>query len=106
MNNTLHIKENDVYISDTLIDEEIFIQEKVDWRVEDRENLIDNILDWIKEAKESDRYAMKEDLKYLMNLSDDAIFSSLSTNEYVARSDDEDSFDEICEEILEINKKD
>jgi len=97
-----------IEINGVLIDEKIFDEEKVDYRPVFREDQIDNLINWISEAsgsnRESDLYLMKEDLKYLINLSDEMVFSSLSTNEFIARSDDLEEFNEICKEILEINK--
>jgi hypothetical protein len=45
---------------------------------------------------------MKDDLKYLMNIEDDYIFSSISTNKYIVKGDND--FIETCEEMLEINR--
>jgi len=47
---------------------------------------------------------MKDDLKYLIDLNDTYIFSSISTNEYIAESDNKERFNEICEEILKLNE--
>lgn len=56
-------------------------------------------------AGRSDAAAMYEDIEYLMTLNDNYVFSSRSTNNYVAYSDNEDRFHEICEDILEANSK-
>jgi hypothetical protein len=107
-NYNLQIKNNEVYINDTLINEDIFREEKVGYCVEYRENQINDLYMWIGEATGSDRandlYLMKEDLHYLEGLNDEFIFSAIDTNEFIAKSDDEKGFNEICEEILEINK--
>ena len=95
----------DYFINDISINDCIFQQDLVDYRIEDREDLIEQIYDWIWEAKPSDRELMKQDIRYLEKLNDKYVFSSISTNEYVAQSDTPDAFNEICEEILEENKK-
>ena len=69
-------------INDKIIDDSIFDEEKIDYRIEDRENLIDNLIDWISEAGSNDKDTMKEDLKDLMDLDVEYILSSINTNEY------------------------
>lgn len=95
------INENGVVIAGVKINEEIFQEEKVDWRLESREDLMENLCDWIGEAKPHEKALMKEDLKYLQELNDDYVFSSIMTNEYIAQSDDPTMFYDICRTILE-----
>ena len=71
-------------INDKIIDESIFSEEKVDYVIAERESKIDDLISWISEAEDGlDRDLMKDDLKYLMSLSDRYILSSILTNEYV-----------------------
>lgn len=105
----LEIREDGIYINETLINEHIFQEEKVDYKIVEREEQIKDLYMWIGEAinnekRSSDVYLMKKDLRYLENLEDEFIFSSISTNEFICKSDNEESFNEICKEILEINK--
>ena len=72
-----------------------------EYYIMNRLDFIDTLIDWISEAKGSDKVLMKEDLKMLINREDDFLFSSNSTNDYIGEGDHE--FDEICEEILKIN---
>lgn len=62
---------------------------------------------WIGEAtgsnRKNDLYLMKEDLRYLESLEDEFVFSSYSTNEFIAKSDNPKEFNQICKDILEIN---
>ena len=103
--NEIKINEEGQYlVNDIVINEKIFNEELFEYRIVDREDLIDNLIDWISEAPR-DKEIMKEDLRYLMDLKDDFIFSSISTNEYIARSDNEDEFDDLCSELLELNKE-
>lgn len=109
-NYKLEITEKGVYINETLINEEIFQEEKVNYCVVDKEEQIKDLYMWIGEAindekRSSDVYLMKEDLRYLEGLQDDYIFSSISTNEYIAKSDDLENFKEICDEILKLNEE-
>jgi hypothetical protein len=101
----LKIDEEGVKINDTLINEDIFQKEMVDFTPRERKDQIDHLIDWIKEAKPNDRELMKEDLKMLMKKDDEYMFSSILTNEYILKSDDEESFNDICKEILELNEK-
>jgi hypothetical protein len=48
---------------------------------------------------------MKDDLKYLRGLNDEFVFSSISTNEYVAKSDNLEEFNDLCEELLKLNEE-
>jgi hypothetical protein len=104
----LKIDNEGVKINGIPINEEIFNQEKVDYRITDREDQVEHLCMWISEAgqdRENDKRLMLEDLKYLCKLEDEYIFSSISTNEYIAKSDDEERFNEICEEILKLNEE-
>lgn len=107
MNNyNLIIDEEGVKINGTLINEKIFNQELVDYTAVEREDQIDYLIDWIGESqRESDKYLMKEDLKMLINWEDEFIFSSIVTNEYIAKSQDEEEFNNICEEIIKLNSE-
>ena len=67
-------------VNDKEIDSEVF--DKVDYRIDERGNQIDNLIDWIGEAKGNDRELMKADLKFLMSIEDKYILSSLSMNDY------------------------
>ncbi len=94
------------FIDTTLIKERIFNEELFEYKIEDREELIDNLIMWISECsrdRQSDKQLMKNDLKYLMNIDDELIFSSISTNEYIVEGDS--NFEETCINLLEINKK-
>lgn len=100
--------EGNIKINGTLINEEIFNQEKADYSVRDREDEIENLCMWISEARhdrQNDKRLMLEDLKYLCSLKDELIFSNISTNEYIAKSDNKERFNEICKEILELNQE-
>ena len=100
--------ENQIFINETLINENIFQEEKVGYIVREREEQIDFLIDWIGECgrdRENDKNLMKEDLKYLINLKDEYLFSSISTNEFICKSDNLESFNKICKEILELNKQ-
>lgn len=93
---------NDIKINNILIDESIFNEEKVNYRIVEREGLIEDLCRWIAETKsDSDKTLMLEDLKTLVNKTDEFCFSSIMTNEYVFPDDDE--FENICKEILELN---
>lgn len=98
-------KDYQVEIEGKTIKEKIFQEELINYRLIEREVLIEDLINWISEAQsESDKYLMKEDLKYLINLKDEVVFSSISTNEYIAKSDNLKEFNNICKEILKLNK--
>ena len=83
-------------------DEELF-----EYEIVNREDYIDNLITWIAESTDpkfaNDKLLMKADLKMLMNLEDDHVFSSISTNDFIGK--DDDKFDETCEALIELSKK-
>lgn len=97
----IKIDDEGIKINNTLIDESIFNEEKVNYRVVEREALIEDLCRWIGEDAK-DKQMMLEDLKTLLMKTDEFCFSSISTNEYVFPDDDE--FENICKEILELNE--
>lgn len=98
--------EGETEINGEVINSKIFDEELVDYKVVDREDQIEHLCVWITESDNSnDKRLVLEDLKYLMKLEDEFIFSSISTNEYIVKSDDEEKFNEICEEILKLNSE-
>lgn len=103
----LDISEKGILINMVVISDEIFQEEKHEYTAIEREDQIDHLIDWIGECgqdRQSDKELMKEDLKYLIGLEDDYLFSSISTNDFIAKSDDEENFNRICKELLELNK--
>tara|TARA_B100000700_G_scaffold331622_1_gene466189 strand:- start:2114 stop:2665 length:552 start_codon:yes stop_codon:yes gene_type:complete len=90
-------------INGTEIDDSIFEDELVGYKLEDRENLIDDLIMFISEGtRPSDLYLMKEDLAMLMQWEDEYIFSAIGTNDYVSPSKNTEEFNKICQDILEI----
>ena len=90
-------------INDIAISEEIEQDELFEYRIIHRESFIDELIGWIGECnRPSEREMMKDDLKYLFTIDDEYIFSSISTNDYICKSDK--NFNETCEELLELNK--
>lgn len=95
-------KENYTYSIDWIpIHDNIFQNEIYQFDIRDRENQIEMLISWISESHK-DIQLMIDDLKYLINIKDKFIFSSLETNEYISLSDDE--YDWICKDILAINE--
>jgi len=87
------ISDNDISINDTVITDSIF--EAIDYTIAHRDSFIDNLIIWISEAT-VDKSIMKKDLIYLFSLEDEYIFSSLSTNEYIAKSDNLEKYNKLC----------
>lgn len=82
------------------IPNEIFDQEKVDFRILERESFIDELFNWIAEA--NNKQLMKDDLFMLAKIDDKFILSSIDTNYYLYGNSEE--FNNKCEEILELVK--
>ena len=88
---------NGITINKKIRDEEMF-----DYTIIHRESFIDELIRWISECKrDSEKTMMKDDLKYLLSIDDEYMFSSISTNEYICK--DDDYFNQICTELLELN---
>ena len=96
--NEIHVLVNGVEV---IIPESVDLEElEFGYKIEKRTELIDNLISWIAEANgRPDQQIMKDDLEYLMGLEDDFIFSSYTTNEYIACSDDKEQFIKILEEL-------
>lgn len=61
------------------------IPKKEGYNIVNRESEIDNLIMWISESKsDNDKSLMKEDLKELMMMTCQNIYSSESTNDYIA----------------------
>lgn len=87
---------NGIKLNEKIKDEELH-----EFYIEDREDFIDRLCGWISEATK-DKQLMIDDLKILLTWTDEYIFSSNSTNDYVSSKCER--FNEICEELLELNK--
>ena len=91
---------NGVKLHDTISQTELS-----EWNIIHRESFIDELFHWISEAIRADRSdaeLMKDDQQMLMKKTDEYIFSSISTNDYICS--DDDRFNEICEELLSLNE--
>lgn len=85
------------------LSEKIRQQDLHEYSIVHRKSFIDELTRWITEARNSsDKILMQEDLKMLMDVKDDYIFSSNSTNSYITKSDSE--FEKTCKELIELNK--
>jgi hypothetical protein len=96
--NTIHI----VGSGGVKLSEKIQQEDLHEYSIVHRTSFIDELTRWITEARSSDKALMQADLKMLMDVEDDYIFSSNSTNSYITKSDSE--FDETCKQLIELNK--
>jgi len=100
-NGIMVVGSHGVTINEKINDEELF-----EYRIIDRKDFISELIRWIAEAsrdssRAGDEQMMKDDLFMLQDLTDDYIFSSVSTNEYI--SSDDSNFNETCEELIILN---
>ena len=96
--NKIHVLgSHGVTLNEKIRDEELF-----EYIIIDRKDFIEDLIGWISEANSTNKQMMKDDLEMLMNVKDDYIFSSISTNEYITK--DDSNFNETCEEIIELNE--
>lgn len=95
--NTIHVAGS----GGVKLNEKIRQEDLHEYSIVHRTSFIDELTRWITEARSSDKALMQADLKMLMDVEDDYIFSSNSTNSYITKSDSE--FEETCKELIELN---
>lgn len=99
------LRENGIYMVGShgvTLNEKIHQENLHEYYIVDRKSFIDELIVWIGEARSSNKLLMKQDLKMLINLEDEYIFSSNSTNSYISASDS--NFNETCEELIKLNE--
>lgn len=97
-----------VTIDETLIDNDVFNTDLVNWRLLDLDDFISELSIWLGEAQSAgrpDASSMLDDLTMLNTWEDDYVWSSTETNDFVSPSLHKKRFNEICEEVLETNAK-
>jgi len=87
--------------NEVTIEDKVYEQDLFEYGIVNREDLLEELMGWISEDSK-DKLLMMEDLKMLMKVPDDYIFSSGRTNEYIYQESAE--FDETCEKLIELNK--
>lgn len=93
-----------VCIGEEFICDEVFDENMVDYILVEREVEISNISDSLAGTYGEEREMLLADISILQLLDDVYIFSNISTNEYIAASNDIDGFNSLCEEILDKNR--
>lgn len=69
--------------------------------IKERDQYINDLIQRIAETEsEPNKFLMKENLKTLMNLEDNFIFLSESTNEFISKTDNEEEYNNLCEEFI------
>jgi hypothetical protein len=86
---------NGIIINDKIREEDLY-----EYYITHREGLIEDLCRWISENSR-DKELMKSDLKMLMKLDDEYIFSSINTNDYIYQGHPD--FEKTCTELLELN---
>ncbi len=94
--------ENEVTISDETIHPYVVANAQNGHRLEEREYLIDSILDIISEHERGsvNRTYMAEALAFLYSIKDEYVFSNIWDSQYVAASLNPVRFNELCDEML------
>jgi len=80
---------------------------EIGYAIVEREEMIDDLLDIISRHKQGsrNRMFMRQTLDELYSTKDELIFRCVDDNEIVAKSLDVERFNELCEEILEADRK-
>jgi len=67
----------------------------------DREDEIESLVELLSRCGNSeDKILIQDDIVYLLGLEDKYVFSSTKTNEFIALSDNADTFNKLCVDIL------
>jgi hypothetical protein len=101
-------KNNNWFIDDQQIHDEVFDAQKTEFYPEFRTDFIDKLVVWAAEAQESssgDYQMMMDDLQDLQNRPDTYMLSSMNTNEYLFESDGSQAFMDAIAEIIEVNNE-
>ena len=88
-------------INGITINEKIRNEDLFEYYIIGRKEFIYDLIGWIAEADGNNLILMREDLEMLMDVKDDYILSSISTNKYLYSGCSE--FNETCKELLELN---
>lgn len=97
---------NNIEINYIEINDNIFNQNKVNYRLVDVESEKEELMRFISECdndRENDKYLMKEDLRQLSSIDDEYVFSNTGINEYISQSEAPSDFYDICKDILIAN---
>ena len=100
------LKENSIHIvgsHNVPFNDKIKGDELHEYSIINRKDYIDELIGWIGEANSSNKAMMKNDLEMLMDISDDYILSSNSTNSFLFN--DCVDFDSTCEELIKLNNE-
>jgi len=92
---------SDDSINGVKLNEKIRHEELFEYTITHRESFIDELTRWISEATK-DKELMKSNLKMLMEVEDEYILSSVSTNAYLYNGCAD--FNNTCKELLKLNK--
>jgi len=104
------LSENGILIEGShgiILNEKIRDEEMHEYYIEEKSELINNLISWIGEIgmnsnRAGDKQMMKDDLEMLIARDEAYLFSSNSTNSYIFPDDSE--FNQICEELIELNE--
>jgi hypothetical protein len=93
----------DESINGIVLHKSILREELHEYYPSHRRSLIDELIIWIGECKrESEKQIMKDDLRTLMDVKDEYILSSNSTNSYLYQGCSE--FEDTCKELIELSQ--
>lgn len=96
---------NLIVIEGTVISDQVFDCELVDYRLSSRPDRVDDLIRWISECKDDrTKPLMIADLVTLLAWDDEFIWDSISTNSFISPTHDSEHFNAICREVLAANQ--
>ncbi len=99
-NYTITENENGFLLNGIEIPNEIFDHDLSDYKIIEREQFLDDLINWISECKNNDKQLMLNDLFMLAKIDDKFILSSINTNHYLYGNSQE--FNDKCFKILSL----
>lgn len=88
---------DEVVINGVIIDDELFEEEVLKYVLRDRNEIIDDIFDYLPGQNKINSELIRENIKFLATLKDEFIFISIEDNSYIERSSEPEKFDKQCE---------
>ncbi len=96
---------NNIAIDGTIINDIVFDEELVDYKLAYRPDRVDDLIKFIGEAQdERTKELMKADLITLASWDDEFIWESIDTNEFISPTRNTERFNEICQKVLDANQ--
>ncbi|HHY0497203.1 hypothetical protein JL857_20825 [Vibrio parahaemolyticus] len=95
-----------IVIDGNVINDKVFDEELVNYRLSYRPDRVDDLIRWISESEvEHTKTLMIADLITLLSWDDEFVWDNVSTNEFVSPTQNTEYFNAICKDVLKANQR-